>query len=355
MYLYNVSTKKSTTVSDEVATTTYALAPNGKSVAYYEAGKTNDEGEREYTLMYSTGKKSQKVTSQEGTLMGMSNNGKQIYVIRSNDEDTEYNLYSYNAKGNSTKLGQIGSSYGSGMVFNKDRTQVLFTNDNKTYISTNGKEAIKAFNGSVSLLTPSTASSYCYRVKPVSNLYGQVYATNNSEGGANVYIIKKNSDKNAKLASKVSSPQLDESGDYLYYLYDGDELRLTKVSYGDKATEKYTVLADDVDGFVATPNRKYVYFLSDDTLYSTNGKKGGKKTIVCSDEVEDVDMTPEGRLYYIVEGDLYTTNNGKKGQKILSDVDSVTCTATGVIYAQGEDTLYVSTGAKKLKKLMDLG
>ena len=314
--LYNVGTKKTTTISEEVASTTYALAPNGKSVSYFEADEGDEEGKREYTLMYSAGKNAKKITSAEGNLVGMSNNGKHIYYIRTNEKEdsTEYTLYSYNTKGDSNKLGQIGNGYSYSVTFNKDRTQVMYTNDGKTYIATKGKEGVKAFNGSVSLLVPSQASSNCYRVKPVSNFYGQVFATSNSEGGSNIYIINKNSEKNAKLASKVNDAQLDETGEYLYYLSDGDELRVTKVSYGEKATEKYTVLADDVDGFVATPDRKYVYFLSDETLYSVNGKKGGKKTIVCSEEIEDLDVTSEGRVYYICEGDLYTTNNGKKGK-----------------------------------------
>lgn len=352
--LYNVSSKKKTTVSDEVSSSSIALAPNGKSVAYFEADEGDEEGEIEYTLMYSTGKKSQKVTSNEVNLVGMSNSGKQIYVIRSNEDEEkdEYSLYSYNAKGDSTKLGKI--SYSRSVTFNKDRTQVIYTYDGKTYISSKGKEGIKAFNGDISLLTPAGASSNCYNVEPVSNFYGLTYATTDSDGDTNVYVIKKNSEKNAKLASKVRSAYLDESGEYLYYLYDGDEARMTKVSYGEKATEKYTVLAEDVDGFVVTPNRKYVYFLSDDTLYSVNGKKGGKRTIVCTEDIDYLDMTPEGRIYYISEDDLYTTNNGKKGQKVLSDIDSVYCTASGQTYAESEDTLYVSTGSKKLKKLMDL-
>lgn len=353
--LYNVGSKKSTTVSEEVGSSTIALAPNGKSVTYFEADEGDEEGEIEYTLMYSTGKKSQKVTSNEVNLVGMSNNGKYIYVIRSNDDEekTEYTLYSYNKKGESNKLGKISSSY-SGVTFNKDHTQVMFTNEGKTYISTKGKEGIKAYNGDLNLITPSNVGYSAY-TEPVDNFYGKVFSATDDKGNRTVWVIKKNSEKNARLASKASSVQLDESGDYLYYLYDGEDARVTKVSYGDKATEKFTVLAEDVDGFIIAPSGKYIYFVSDGTLYSANGKKGGKQTIVCSDEVDDADITADGRLYYIVDGDLYTTNNGKKGKKVLSDVETVYCTATGQTYAENDDTLYVSTGSKKLKKLMDLG
>lgn len=354
--LYNVGNKKSSTVSDEVASSTIAIAPNGKSVTYFEADEGDEEGEIEYTLMYSNGKKSQKVTSNEVSLVGMSNNGKQIYAIRESEseEKTEYNLYSYNTKGDSNKLGKVDSRYSYDFTFNKDHTQIMYVSESKTFISTKGKEGVKAFNGELSLVTP-VGAGYSYRTEPVSNLYGQVYTGSDSDGNRTVWIINKKYDKNEKLASKATSVQMDENAEYLYYLYDKDELRVTKVSYGDKATEKYTVLAEDVDGYMPTPNAEYVYFTSDDTLYSVNGKKGGKKTTVCSDKVSGADITAEGRLYYIVDGDLYTTDNGKKGKKILSDVEDVVCTATGETYATNEDTLFVSTGAKKLKKLMDLG
>lgn len=354
--LYNVGNKKTTTISDEVASSSVAIAPDGKSVAYFEGDEGEEEYEIEYTLMYSNGKKTEKITSNEVNLIGMSNNGKHIYAIRSNEseEDLEYTLYSYNTKGEGNKLGKIDSEYSYDVSFNKDHTQVMFINEGKTYISTKGKEAVKAYSGELSLITPANAG-YSYRTNPVSNLYNHAYVAKDDEGNRSVMLIKKNSEKNAKLASKASNVQIDQSGEYLYYLYDGEDARVTKISYGEKATEKFTVLAEDVDGFMATPNGKYIYFLSDDTLYSTNGKKGGKKTIVCSEDVDDAVITTKGALYYIMDGDLYVTTNGKKGKKVLSDVENVSSTASGQVYAETADALYVSTGSKKLKKLMDLG
>ena len=354
--LYNVGNKKTTTISDEVASSSTAIAPNGKSVAYYEGDEGDEEYEIEYTLMYSNGKKTEKITSNEVNLVGMSNNGKYIYAVRANkdEEKTEYTLYSYNTKGDGNKLGKIDSEYGYSVSFNKDLTQVMFTNDGKTYISTKGKEAVKAYSGELSLVTPANAA-YSYRVNPVSNLYNHAYIARDGENNRSVMLIKKNSDKNVRLASKASNVQIDNSGEYLYYLYDGEDARVTKISYGEKATEKFTVLAEDVDGFIATPNGKYVYFVSDGTLYSTNGQKGGKKTTVCSENVDGADVSSKGNLYYIYDGDLYVTSNGKKGKKVLSDVEEVYCTASGEIYAETADALYASTGAKKLKKLMDLG
>jgi hypothetical protein len=348
--LYTISNKKTVTISDEVASRTFAISPDGKSVAYFES-KENDEDEIEYILMYSNGKDSTKITSAECELLGMGNGGKYIYAACENDEG-EASLYSYDKKGERTKLGKIS---GSTVCYNADHSQVMFSNEGKTYISTKGKEAVKAHSNAISMLTPSNAS-YVYDrsgiTYPVSNLYDHVYAVSD-ESGASVWLIKKNSDKNVKLVSKVTDGQLDDSAEYLYYEYDNEELRMIKISDGEKASDRYITLAEDIDSFWVTSDRKYVYYTSDDCLYSVNGKKGGKPTTVCNDEIEDAAMNGKDVFYYILDGDLYATKNGKKGSKVLGDITSLSSTLTGIVYAENEDTLYVSTGSKKPKKLMD--
>jgi hypothetical protein len=128
---------------------------------------------------------------------------------------------------------------------------------------------------------------------------------------------------------------------------------MIKISDGEKASDRYITLAEDIDSFWVTSDRKYVYYTSDDCLYSVNGKKGGKPTTVCNDEIEDAAMNGKDVFYYILDGDLYATKNGKKGSKVLGDITSLSSTLTGIVYAENEDTLYVSTGSKKPKKLMD--
>lgn len=342
--LYNVGNGKSTVITDELANLDYAIAPDGKSVAYFVEDDEEDE------LMFSKGKDAVKITSAECELYGISNGGKYIYVSSENDKGESF-LYSYDTKGERTKLGGINSST---ILFNDDHTQIMFYNEGKTYISTKAKEAEKVSSDRLSLIiAPGSStfeddSSYTY---PVSNLYNHVY-TAIGDDSVSAWLIKKN-DKSEKLVSKISQVALDASAEYLYYIYDGEDLRFIKISDGDKATERYTELAEDVDGFVVTSDRKYVYYSADDTLYSINGKKGGKPTVVCNDEVKGVALNSKDVFYYILDGDLYATTNGKKGSKVISDIAYVESTANGVVYATNEDTLYVSNGSKKPSKLLD--
>ena len=168
-------------------------------------------------------------------------------------------------------------------------------------------------------------------------------------------MIKKNSDKNVKLVSKASNVQLDESAEYIYYTYDAEELRVAKISDGEKASEKAKVLVDErVGAYVVTSNRKYVYYVEDGTLYSVNGKKGGTAKTVANDDVTGLAMSGKDKAYYIMDGDLYVCSNGKKGTKVLGDVESVINAPNGSVFASTEDALYCTTGSKKLKKVCDL-
>lgn len=346
LYLYNVSSKKPTTITDELSSTSIAIAPDGKSVAYYEE---NDDEEDQ--LMFSTGKDPVKISSAETELCGIANSGKYIYAIRENDEGEEA-MYSFNTKGDSTKLGDVSTS---SVRFNENHTQIMFYNEGKTYISTNGKEAEKASSGRLSLIVAPNATSFYdsnATTYPVSNFYDHVYTVSDDESSS-VWMIKKNADKNIKLVSKVSSVRLDESAEYLYYIYDSEELRVIKISDGEKASDRYVELAEDVDSFMVTSDRKFVYYVSDGTIYSVNGKNGGRSTTVCADDAEGWAMNGKDVLYYVMDGDLYATSNGKRGSKVLSDISAVTNTRTGVVYAANDDTIYATDGAKKPKKLMD--
>ena len=343
LYLAKVSNGKATKITNELGRG-FVIAPDGNSVAYFEDGGDEDPDE----LMYFKGKKSTSICDDKNArLYGMSNNGKQIYVsiTKESEEENETILYSFNNKGKKTKLETIGGS----VRFNDDHSQIMFLNkENKTYISTNGKAAKKVRSEELSLIiapgSASMGSTY-----PVSNLYGHVYANNDND----VYMIKKN--KDIKLISKATNVQLDGSAEYLYYMYDREEVRMTKISYGEKASEKAKTIIDDGVGFIVTYDRKYVYFSEDSkTLMAVNGKKGGVAREITDEMDGDVALSANGKLFYTMDGDLYVVTNGKKGKKVLSDVDSLHVSDNGYVYAQGDDKIYVSTGSNKPKQILEI-
>lgn len=349
LHLYTVSNGKSIEITD-TAYGSYVISPNGKSVAYFVAP---DEDAKDATpeLHLFQGKKSTKITDDEKiSVLGLSNSGKQIYITSVNDEG-ETNLYAYNAKGSKQKLGQMTSNH---FMFNDDHTQIMFLGKkDRTYISNKGKEATVMAKDAISLIYAPNANvgfaDGC--TYPVSKLYNHVY-----KSGDEVWSIKKNPDKNVKLVSKASNVQLDASAQYVYYTYDAEELRLAKISDGEKASEKAKTLIDErVSAYVVTSNRKYVYYVEDQTLYSVNGKKGGTPKTITNDDVTDLALSNTDNAYYTMDGDLYVCSNGKKGSKVLGDVESVINAPNGTVYAYtADDAVYCTTGSKRLKKISDI-
>lgn len=340
--------KKSVSVADKIAR--YAISPDGKTATYTLADDDNEKT----PLYFFDGNKSTKIASSKLSLRGMSNGGKYIYVAQTNDEG-ETTLYSYNKKGDKTRIGRIG---GSAVRFNADHTQALFCYDGKTYISEKGKEVDGcAKNKELSLIM--TENAYMFgSTYPVDNLYDHVYRSSDD-----VWFIRKNSDKSVKLVSKANYLQLDSTASYLYYVYDSEKLRMIKISDGENASEKaITIVNEMVSTYVVTSDRDFVYYVYDEELYSVNGKNGKNVKKVSNDELDynyygyeyDLCISGNDTVFYSIDGDLYASSNGKKGTKVLSDGE-FKFVINGYVFATSEDeTIWWTTNSKKFKKLITI-
>lgn len=368
--------KKAVSVADG-SIVSYSISPDGKSAAY----TISDEDSEKTQLYFFDGTKSNKIVSSKLILGEISNDGKYIYFIQTNDDGDSY-LYSYNKKGEKTKLGEIGFSFDfddiSDMIswgltdtysidqildgrldltlyYNADHTQVLFYHDGKTYISENGKDAGGCTkNKRLTLLN--TENAYDFRsTYPVDSLYDHVYYSDDD-----TWFIRKNSDKSVKLAPKASNLQLDSTASYLYYTYDNDELRMIKISDGENASDKaVTIINECVSDYVVTSDRSLVYYTHNYELYSANGKKGKSVKRISNDDLDSVHIyiSSNNTVFYSMDGDLYACSNGKKGKKVLSDgyilngryIDF----ENGYIHALQDDTVWI-TNSKKFKKLITI-
>lgn len=388
LFLYNVSKKKSTRVISEYiendkVSTTYDISPDGKSVAYYKYNEDDDT----FTLMYFNGSKHTKITSGEVSLVGLSNKGKYIYAYTT-DEENNNTLYCYNSDGDKQKLGNCS---GNAFAFNEDHTQILFYEGTfslmdsikvKTYISTKGKEPVRISSNYATPLVPNSSSIsiarytdyfgdiseyfddyneymtllsyFSTRTIPCKDLFNKVYLCD-KDGQTNAWLIKKNVDKSSKLVSDISSDAvLDESAEYLYYTDKDDTLMVLKISHGDNASDKAKQIAEDVDAFVVTSDRSRVYFTSDNSLYSCNGKNGKSKKTVASEGVSNrLVLNAKDVCFYNVEGDVYATNNGKKGKMVVAEAEMWTVSPNGIVCIYTEDALFVSKTNKKPTKIYE--
>ena len=349
--LYNVTKKKYETITDEIYGWTFVISPDGKSVAYVQY---DGEDEDSKSVMLYTNGNSSDIASHEVKLVAMSNKGKQIYAIYE-DEEGEAELWSINAKGEKTVLGEIDTDT---VYFNDDCTQAMFYNNGKTYIANKGKEAVKYGSGKMRMVIPQTCINYACSgygiVYPADSLFDHVYIVSGDKYNS-AYLIKKNADKSVELASKVTDATLDNSGKNLYYCHDYEELRVLKISDGENAADKSTELCDEFSTYAVTSDRDKVFFIKDGCLYSVNGKKGGTPTEIAEDvEAYSLAISKKNIAYFIVDGELFVSKNGKGAERILDDCDTVYNTCDGIIYATGNDTLYGTTGSKELDKITEI-
>lgn len=321
----------------------YSMSPNGKSVAYVASNGLDDA-----ELYFFNGKKSSEVAECNGKVVGLTDNGKYIYVTDMS-ESGKCNLYSFNKKGKETKIDSCDLS--SNFALNLDATELMYTSNGKTFVSRKAKEPIKAASAEIYLLAPEgTASTYrtpsSTRVYPVDTLFGHVYTS-----GTNAYLVNKKEDKCIKLV-KGSSFKLDASAKYLYYM-DKEDLMVLKVSKGESAEDKAKLIAEDVGYYVVTSDRKLVYYADEDLeLFAVNGKKGGKAKKISNETLQDAPVLDRNDvLYYACEDSVYATKGKKAGKKLMDDAEYEAI--GGYVYLIDEDnTLYAAKGKAKPKKLM---
>lgn len=325
LHYYNVGSGEQIELdggADHYAT---AIAPNGQTLAYIaREGST-------FSLVFFDGEHSRKLASTETSLFGISDDGLCIYTANG------YDVYCYDSEGNRQKVGTLDED--TDIKFNADHTQLMFNREGKTYISDRGQERNKASNDNLYLIIPPNSNActhYNFTTYPVKDLYDHVYLSNDSE----VWLISRD-DESTKLISKASNVTLDASAEYLYYIYDSEELRCAKISDGDRASETRKTIVDEDVPYIVTSDRDLVYYMDGDTLYSVSGETGGTSTKI-ADDVDSgyLAISSEDVICYISEGDAYVYMAGKTPSRVRRDTVYVVSSPNGYIYAKADDGSY---------------
>ncbi len=335
--LYNIEKDENVKVYDYSENKNFSgitIAPNGDTVVFKVIEYT-EEDETKSNIYLFDGKENAKVTS-DGFVIAMSDDGDLIYVVTENDEGEEkLNVY----KGTSGDKVSLGK-YSDVVCFNNDNTQIMFTDGEKTYISDDGKESVKISSKSgFDIVVPEGCVG-------VEDLYGKVYEADNG-----LYLIEEDEEP-IKLASRVYQVTMDASGEYIYFIKSGDETLLRiEIADEDKAADNAVKIAEDVDGYIITSDCKNVYYSSDDTLYSVDGRDGDDKTSIAED-VTMAQIDGNDVFYYICDEELFTCVKGEKYGKLKSDIMGITKEGD-YVYAFTKEDISVCLGKKSIEKLTD--
>ena len=307
LMLYNVAKKNAEKVSDEIsefAAETYFVSPDGKTVAFIEG--TYDD----FDAYVSVNGKKEKIGNKIVPI-GVSNKGKFVYYL-----DMEKNALYVQKKGkDAVKLMNdvVGiSSFRA--AFNVDHTEIFYTSGDSWYLSVEGKEKVKISAKNI-------------------EQFG------NYDGVGNTL---------SHLSSTFRTIPVETFAKQYFLRSDGD------LCYINKKLESVTV-AEDVDGFLATPSYDVIYYVDNGTIYRGEGYKDKFKK-VADDDAEDMVITRDGNAcYYINEDDelMYVKKTGK-AKKIADDASDLEMTHDGYALfltdysaANGGTLCYSKNGGKK--------
>ncbi len=355
LMLYTVKNGKSEKIADE-ASGGLALSPNGKVIAYSVVDEDEDEVESE--LFIYKGNKSTSI-GKDLTCIALNDSAKLIYLL----DDESKDLYVMQLGKEKNKI--ASEINGNGFVLNADHSQLLFSIEDKCYITVNGKEKEKfgnartfyplanitglasAASGGPKYATTSSLDSFA------NNIF---YTYDSSDNSSDICFVNKKYESE-KLATDIDDVFLTEDGKTIVYLEDG-----VVTKFETSKPDKTTKLADDVVELYVSKDGKFIYYVNDDEeLWFKKGKGDAKKI---ADEVSDVTMTDENIVLFITDystksdcGTLYYSKNGGEKKKIAEDIYDVYSTITTAFYeTKHEDGIYdvyVSKNGTKFEQLIE--
>lgn len=340
--LYDLQNDSRREISALLSRLDFSLSPDGHSVAYY-----TQEDDADILMCHRKGE-SLTVCRDSSDLVGLSDDGHHIYAVCPKITGTSA-LFSFNHRGKGTELGTVTSI---SFKFNADHREIMFYNNGKTMISSNGKPAVKLSSYPLYLVTaPNSRSGSDGNAitLPVDTLFDHIYTCSDGES-TSAWLIRKNADKSEKLVSKVSGCTLDSKGKYLYYIHDLSQLCVMNIA--DGVSQSHT-LAENVENYAVTSDRNKLYYTSDGTLYCTNGQKSGKTKIIDTNVASyNLVMSASNVVCYLKDGTLYTCKNGHKANLAAQNIQSVYSSANNVVYIIGDGEVYTAFSKKEPVKIL---
>jgi hypothetical protein len=362
LYLYDVD-KHTEKLIDTIKDKQYDMInvlPDGKTVIYITA--TYPLNVNDYIL--------------ESFILKIGNDpeslGKDILLIEAS-KDTKY-LYYEKALGGGAYALYVKSEKGDVLLssnvsnfiylyFNKDRTEILFSDGERTYISANGNESVEVTDGLVSnIIVPKksnvknnlTMAVYSYGFDTFKN---KVILCNN---GLKVIDDKYQS---RDLGYVTENQQIVMSEDGVNLIYRDADRNLMKVSRLNGECKQEIICSEIDDSFISSGDLSKIYYLKEKQLYYMNGNES---PVMITNNVSDLCSNQAGDTAYFLKN--YNLESGflslcysKDGGEVEpvpggNNVVGVKEWNFGVIYQKelnGIETVFYNTKGTKFNFLLE--
>ncbi len=324
LYIYSVSKKESTLISEGVAADILAVSPDGKTVIYKENG-----GESDSLYIYSGGETSALDVSTSKVPFAVSNSAKYIYLY----DNVTGGIYVSDKKGNTEK---IAAGADGDMLFNSDNTEMMYSYDGITYCYISKK------NEKTKLLLSKGESLGDYTAVRTgfASEYSILAYTTSSNTFSDLFYIDAENNKyyidgkyeSTKIAASVTRCEVSDNGECAVY-EKHDTLYMVSVG----SIESVTEIGSDVSEFAILPSGDAVYYINSEGALIYASKSGHETEI--AEDVEAVYITHDGYALYLAEyvngvGALYGCRNGKDERKLADDVSEVFTFESVTFYLQ---------------------
>lgn len=336
LYLYNVKKQTAASVSggipyeslaslilgSDITDGMFVLSPDGRSIAFT---KVVNNGTRAYVSV----KGSEPIpVAADSYPIAISNGAKYIYYIKRNISLTDYNYkFTVECGDEVRNLSLDALHLGDGIIFNRDRTEVIFSDDGATYISRKGAERQKLMTGTVDgIIVPGDGAAR-REIFSFLDKYVDIYARKTI--GGSIFV----------------------SGGGLYCFDSAFEVSVITSSYG---------------GASVAPNGRSLYYI--DTSSGRNGrygsvyflgdieKNGSKALVSASLEAVDISAADDAGGVYVYDIDRtlwFVGRNGKKQKRIYDEVEDWCVDVNGGVWftstLEDSDTVWYSAGGSKKK------
>lgn len=318
LHLYYIKKGKDVTVAEDVVVNSAVLSPNGETVAYVADYDAVDD----FKGYYSVKGKKQVEVGKEKWVFAIADKGAFVYYT---DDDR---IYVQKKKKEEEKL--ASDVYSTKVLMNADCTEMLFTNEGKTYVTVKAGEKQKVSNMELRTIllnndamktsesVRSNRGSVTVTYTGVEELKEHLYYTDSYD-----IVYLKDNYETERMASNVDEYVIADDGESLVYI---DGVAVVEVTDFEKGGVQTYLSSEEVARYLyADGELKYVYFLNyDKELYYIKGKKVKK----IADDVTSATMSADGKYcYYVVENEKFCySKKGGKGKELFREDDArITC------------------------------
>jgi hypothetical protein len=363
LYLYDTSSRRTTLISDEAMfegreMVGVCISPDGKSVGFI--GDV-DNSSNELTGYIRVDGKSTERLGNNMFALAISNGGRHIYYVRMTEDGRRASLHVRSGR-NENRLIPDMSSWGVSMLLNRDYSEVLFSVEDRTFISRNGGERTRVSGSAINglLLPQGGQMRYTHGNMGGIIVYGvRSFANTLAVTSGGIELINNKFEADRVPGSNSIRGQAFVSDDGRNLLFITGNGNLVRVDTNRLDAERNEI-ERGVRSFVASNDGRTVFFVnSDEELWHVrgNGRPSKVSDFVSSERI--VMSNNSNRVFFLVDyihrngGELHFSDNGRRSTKIADDVMSVWSTRTNIFYTNFDSELFRSNGNERFSPFHD--